>query len=241
MEIKANPYHGNFFPPYSEKLVSLSPTSGGTRFKKIMMMLSVGLVAGLIVGAICSGISHGATWAAYTGAGIAILIFGASLPSILKSRQAPCPYCNKMIGDGASTSITDTDENVQTECPQCFEWLISHQGQIRAYKSSDAGDKKEFKCPAFVNAFWKPECIVCGAPPTHYSGAKQTKVQVAKLLVGKLSVTSAAINTIPYCNEHNDAVGVDVFVDELHLIFNDYDARRRYLNANQYRQVMKTK
>jgi hypothetical protein len=226
-------YSGKFFPPYSPAVSRLQPTSGGTRTKKFLMMLSVAAVAGVILSAILSGITHGAAYIPYPGIGLVLLIFLVMLPSVLKAKQAACPYCGRMVGTSASTSINMNDERVQVECPYCFEWLISDQGELRAFRPEDAGDKKEFKCPAFVNGFWPQECIVCGAQATRLLAAKQTKMQVAKLLVEKISVTTASISSIPYCNEYADAVSVDVS--------RDYAARRRYLNANQQRVVMKTK
>jgi hypothetical protein len=235
-------YLGSLKPDYSKTFTDVQPTSFGIRMKKLFAILFAGLIVGAIVGAICVGIGgSNAKWPPYTGAGVALLIIVFEIPSIFKSQQAFCPYCGAIVGKDASGHITREDVMVQKECSKCFEWLVSDGGQLRAFKTEDITEQKEFRVPLFKTGTWPNECIVCGNAVTKYSEAKNTKLNVAKLLVGRISVAWGSIKNVPYCELHDDAVKLKVDDPDMYLLFNDYSARRRYLAVNPTREPSKVK
>jgi hypothetical protein len=238
MEIPTT-YHGTLKPEYARTVSDLQSTGAGVRIKKIFRSFFAGLIIGGIVGAICYGLSaKGAQWPLYVflGVSLATMLFEGS--SIFKSQHAACPYCSADIGK-SSQDITREDKNVQLECPKCFEWLISNEGQLRAFKTEDLTDQKEFRLPVFENSKWPNECIVCGGAVTKYTEAKNTSMNVAKLLVGRISVSWGSIKNVPYCDQHDGAVKLKIDDKEMFVDFNDYAARRRYLAVNPQRNPSK--
>lgn len=233
------PYTGQLHPPFSDTTTLMAPASFGTKLKKIF----AGLVAAGIVGGILMAGGHKEhwPWLFYTGAGIGLLIFGATFWQAIKAQTSKCPYCNAELGSTTAITLNPADENEQVECPNCFEWLISHQATLRAFKNEDTGDKKEFSCPVFERAQWPQECITCGAPPVRFLEAKKTKLELGKLLVGRLSVSWGSINNVPYCGAHGGDVSLEIKDGILRAVFTDYDARRRYLCSNPVRVPLKKK
>src|SRR5258708_5519200 len=175
-------YVGKIFPPYSDEVTQLSPTSAGAKAVKIL-----GAVVGLvIVGGIIWLVGWLFDWKWVRFAGIAIGICGtiAAIRNIIKSQCAPCPYCHKDVGSESLVHLSLDEKNRQFACESCREWLISDRGQIRAFRETDIGDKKEFDCPVIANGVWPDECIVCGAPATRHLNARTFNVGLASLLVG---------------------------------------------------------
>ncbi|TND05868.1 MAG: Uncharacterized protein FD123_3559 [Bacteroidetes bacterium] len=232
-------YTGRIHPPYSTVVTLTSPASSGAVFKKIMIGLLVAFFIGGVL--ITGGVKEELDWLLYTGIGVGVLIVAISIYMAMTAQKANCPYCNAMLGDTASLTLNPTDDNEQIECPVCFEWLVSHQGTLRAFTQADIGKKTEFDCPVFMFANWPQECIVCGAPAVRFLQAKRTKLEAGKLLIGKISVSWGSINNIPYCGFHHDAVGVNMRDSFLRAVFYDYDMRRRFLAVNSVRRPVKKK
>jgi hypothetical protein len=233
-------YHGNLKPEYARTVSDLQSTGAGVRIKKIFRSIIAGLIIGAIAGAICVGIAgKHARWPVYVFAGVALVVMVMEGSSIFKSQHAACPYCNADIGKASAVDITRTDKNVKVECPKCFEWLCSSEGQLRAFKPEDITDQKEFSSPVFTSGHWPAECIVCGKAVVKYGEAKHTSMNVGKLLVGKISVAWGSVKNVPYCAEHEDQVKLKVDDKEMFVLFNDYAARRRYLAVNPERKPSK--
>jgi hypothetical protein len=232
-------YSGLIHPEYSKVISTVGPATIGSKLKKIFIaFIGSGFVAGICYGA---GHSFGWAWLQYTGFGLGGLIFVISIYEAIGSQFAPCPYCGDQLGKTSDVTISKKDTHKQIECPKCFEWLVSEMGQVRAYKETDIKDEKEFISPLFVSGIWPNECIVCGKPVVKYCEAKNTKLNVGKLLVGRISVAWGSIKNVPYCAEHEDVVKLKVDDPKMNLIFNDYAARRRYLAVNPMRIPSKVK
>ena len=232
-------YEGNIHPAYSKTVSTLAPATFGSKLKKIgLALLGSGLLAGICYGA---GNAFGWMWLEYTGAGLGILVFVYAVYEAIKSQFAPCPYCSDQLGKTSDVTISYNDDNVKIECPKCFEMLISNKGEVRALKEEDVKEEEEFTSPLFANGIWPNECIVCGKPVVKYGMAKNTKLHVGELLVGRFHWASGSIKNIPYCADHDDEVRLKVDDPKIFLIFNDYAARRRYLAANPMRIPGKVK
>jgi hypothetical protein len=237
-------YLGSLKPEYSKMVSDIQPTSFGTRIKKFFTALFGGAIVGFIIAAICAGVSgagSSARWPVFVGLGIVLIVLVMEVPAIIKSQQALCPYCGGPLGNKGSGHITRDDVEVQVECPRCFEWLMSSGGQIRAFKTEDIKEQKEFQSPLFQSGTWPNECIVCGGVVAKYGEAKNTKLNVAKLFIGRISVAWGSIKNVPYCALHDDAVKLKVDDPDVLLLFSDYTARRRYLAMNPMRLPSKVK
>lgn len=91
--------------------------------------------------------------------------------------------------------------------------------------------------PVFDNGVWPNECVSCGDAITHYGKAKHTKINAEQLLVGALSVSSGSVSKIPYCDRHNNVIGLKIKDDYLRVIFPDFEMMKRYLAVNKGRGV----
>jgi hypothetical protein len=226
-------YHGQLHPPFSTTVSSVRPATMSSKLKKAMTAI---LGLGLIGGFICAG---GYKFWDMTGLYICIaissLMLMAALFVIFRSQAAACPVCGFDLGSSSDITIGPNDDKSQEECPRCCEWLISDKGTVRHFNEEDAKGKDKFSSPVFDMGNWPMECIVCGDPITHYGQAKKTNMNVSKLLVGRVSVSTGSVNNIPYCAAHNDGVSLDIKYGSLILNFNDYGARRRYLAMNPNR------
>lgn len=230
-------YTGQVHPPFTEVVTLMTPSGGRARAKKIFGgVIGGGFVGGIVM---AGGDHEGIPWLFWTGVGIWVLITLAVTVQAMKSLQSRCPYCSSEIGSSSTLTLNPNDKNEKIECPVCFEWLISHEGTLRAFRPEDIGERKDFDCPVFINARWPNECIVCGAPAVRGLQAKRIKIDLDKLLVGKLSVASGSVSHIPYCAVHQNAVNVDVRNGQLRVLFYDYAARRRYLAVNGVRVPVK--
>lgn len=165
--------------------------------------------------------------ASYVAAGAITLVLGWWS---LKQMAATCPRCGKKLD---KTSVTATDKNVRVECEECFEWLISDTGTLRAFApTTDAAGK--FTAPVFEAASWPQECAACAAPSTRHVEAKDRTVHAAALLVGKVGWSSASVKGIPVCDAHVEAIGLEIGqLGDVRFVFPDYAARGRYVARNK--------
>lgn len=126
--------------------------------------------------------------------------------------------------------MTATDKAVRVECEACFEWLVSDGGMLRPWELGDDPGVPRFTAPVFEGSRWPNECAVCGAPPSHGVQAKARTVHVAAALVGRLASSSASLGGIPVCDEHDEAMGLEIEqLGTVRLVFPNYPARRRYV------------
>jgi hypothetical protein len=228
-------YIGKIFPPFSDEITQLRPTSASAKAVKIL----AAVVGATIVGAIIwfVGLLFDWKWVKYAGIAIGVYMLIEIIRGIFKSQCAACPFCHKDVGFGSLLNLSVDDQDKQFACESCFEWLISDKGQIRAFRETDVGDKKEFDSPVIANGVWPDECTVCGAPATRHLNARTFKVGLASLLIGRLSVSYGSVKNIPYCNEHEGAVSVKSVDGKIWADFNDYATRRRYLHANRLHRM----
>jgi hypothetical protein len=173
---------------------------------------------------------------AYVIAGIGVPLGGFTA---LTARVAACPYCDVQQGRGAYDGLSSSDHNEQKECGHCFEWLVSHEGKLRAFTDEDAAGKARFDAPAFEQGVWPPGCAVCGGAADRVEEARKVKVELSQLLVGTLAVASGSIRNVPSCAEHSGGITVDIRDDYLRVNFPSYAARRRYVAANRGAAVVK--
>jgi len=228
-------YVGKIFPPYSDQVTPLRSTSGSTKAGKIFYAVLVSALIGGIVW--FGGLLFGWKSVEYVGIAIGVYLLVETTRSMLKSQCAACPYCHKDLGSKSLLHLTVADQNKQVACERCFEWLISDRGQIRAFRETDIGDRKEFDCPVIANGIWPDECIVCGATTSRHLNARAFDVGLASLLVGRLSLSYGSVKNIPYCEVHEAAVVVKPVDGKIWADFNDYAARRRYLYANRLHRL----
>lgn len=225
-------YHGHivpYYPPHSTQLIS-API--GTRIKKFFQMLIAAVIVGAIVAAIGSALEW--TWLFWTGIGIGALIFIGGIYITLTLRLGKCPYCHQEIGRTSDLDLSSGDDNEQVECYICCSWLVSNKGELRPYTRADVKEDTEFKCRVMERSTWPNECLVCGAPPVRYIEMKNTHLNAASLLVGRISVSWGSLKNAPYCAQHGDAVKLQIENKQMYLKFPDYDMMRRYQHVNYH-------
>jgi hypothetical protein len=234
-------YVGNIIPQYSDRISKLVPAKLGQKIKAGLIMLVIGLAFGGIV--IGIGFAAEQNWLKWTGAivGGLIVVAGVLMRGFFL-KVSHCPYCDFELGKTLDDSINKLDENEKVECPNCREWLLSHKGIVRAFTSEDTAIKEwKFRAPVFVQGVWQNECVVCGAQPVRGQDLKKTKMDGIELLVGRISVSTATVSNVPYCNAHWNAVSLGVKDDHPQLTFEDFEARRRYVAVNKGKKAMKVK
>lgn len=228
------PYGGKICPPLSDEVTTLHANSAGAKTGKIFCAILGSVVVGGIVWFV--GLIFDWKWVKYAGLALGVYVLISAIRAMLKSQCAPCPYCHKEVGKSLVHLSVD-DRNKQFACESCFEWLISDKGQIRAFRETDIGNRKEFDCPVIANGVWPDECIVCGAPVSRRLLARTFNVGLASLLVGRLSLSYGSVKSIPYCDLHDAAVRVKAVDGKIWADFNDYAARRRYLHVNKLHRL----
>lgn len=195
------------------------------------------IVAAAIVGAVIAAIGEGAgwKWLFYTGIVIGAIIFIAGMVIVFNLRLGKCPYCHQEIGRTSDFNLSSIDDNDQVECHICTNWLISHKGILRAYTKEDVKPDTEFKCAVMDQSIWPNECLVCGAPPVRFLELKNTNLNAAKLLIGKISVSWGTLRNAPYCAYHADAVKLKVEDKKMFLRFEDFETMKRYQHVNYHK------
>jgi hypothetical protein len=230
-------YTGAIHPPFTDRITELRPAPIWIKLKKILVLAFSGAFLGTLVWV--AGRLFDLGWLQNGGIGLAIAVGLMGLISAFIDNIAPCPYCGKTVGGGATDSISGTSAPQHIECNHCFEPLVAEQGKVRALSEADVAGKDAIEVMALKNAVWPRECIVCGAPPTRFEDTKVTKPQYGRLLVGSVSVQSGKLKGIPYCDRHSGAVALNVRDDALRIVFPRLDMARRYLAVNATRKAIK--
>ena len=232
-------YRGNIQISYSTEVSHLENAPGNTKTKKLFLTIAgAAIIGGIVVGV---GYAGEQEWLKITGyiVGGIILIGGIFMSA--NAKIAKCVYCDGTVGEGVDDTISKMDENERIKCPHCWEWLISNEGELRAYTAEDENKKGHFDAPAFENGVWPDECIICGDAVAKLEKAKNTKLNAEKLLLGKVSVSWGSIDNIPYCTEHTGVVEMKIKEDYMYVRFPELDMMKRYLVANEGRMDKRIK
>ena len=230
-------YTGAIHPPATDRITELKPASIWIKLKKILFFAFCGAFLGTLIWAAGSAFELG--WLQITGIGFGVVIALVGLILAFTGKVAPCPYCGKIVGAGAEDSVSGDDNPEQIECNHCFEPLVAERGKVRALNEADLVGKDEIEVMALKGGVWPQECIVCGAPPTHFEEAKVVKPEYAKLLIGTVSVQSGKLQGVPYCDRHGGAVQLNIRDNALRVVFHRLDMARRYLAVNTTRKAVK--
>lgn len=235
MPPELNTYKGQIHPPFTERITQMKKAGLGAQLKDFFITL---LIAGA-VGGICFliGYSQDLTWLKWTGIilGVVIMIISFSI----KLKAAQCPYCDKKLTIVRGKSLGE--DAYLVECDHCLEMLVEENDQLRALKDKDAEALESFQAPVFLQGQWPQECLCCGRPISKYEKIDSRKFNAGALLVGTVSMSSATIPNIPYCDAHSDAVKAKIVNDHPKIVFPDYAMFRRYLAINKGKKPLKIK
>ncbi|MDX2362667.1 MAG: hypothetical protein QNK23_17795 [Crocinitomicaceae bacterium] len=225
-------YKGNIEIYYPDTVKTLGDAPQSVKIKKVFLSILIAIfLGGVIVGV---GYAGEQNWLKITGYIVGGVILVGGILISLNSKISNCLYCEHELGKTLDDTMTKQDENEKIECGNCHEWMISHEGSIRAFTQEDTEIyKKSISAPVFEAGGLQNECVICGAPPINYEKAKKTKMNAERLLVGRLSVSTASIGNIPYCSEHTGAVELEIKEDYLRLTFPKVDMMKRYLAFNE--------
>jgi hypothetical protein len=224
------------FPTAHEPLRN---ASSGTKAKKMVIAFGVSLLLGGIVVGLGFWLDLG--WLKITGYSLTGIILFVNLFSSANTKISSCVYCQGDIGKTLDDSIEMDDQHQKVECPHCYQWLISHEGVLRAFTPEDVRDEKHFDLPVCETTSWQNECVVCGGEVAKREKARHAKVNLEHLLIGTLSVSSASINNVPYCENHSNKIPLKINDDYLFLRFPDFEMRKRYLDFNKGNMNKKVK
>jgi hypothetical protein len=233
-------YQGSLHPPWASGTTSMVPASPQVKLRALLWFVVIALGVGVPCGII------GLLVAGEEGLLVGPLIVGMFVLlggyAALTLQQAPCPYCQGVLGDTFRTGLSLRDENRHFECPHCFEWLVRHKGAVRALRDEDVALALLYTCPVFQHGGWPDECLVCGGPATRRMEAKALEDKTLERAAAVLADSASVVKGVPYCQAHENQVFVHIGnLGELLLVFMDYGARRRYLAANVRRVPMKLK
>lgn len=232
------PYQGSLNPPWATRATKKVPAGGGVKLRALRVFVLLGLLLGGFFAA------AGLVLVGEEGLLVGVMVMGLFVllggTVALTLQQAPCPYCQGMLGGTFTSGLTLRDTKQQFECMHCFEWLVSDKGTVRALRDEDVVFAMVLSCPVFWNAVWPGECIACGAPASRQMEAKKLQAGPLLLGTGAMEEAAGAVKRVPYCEAHE----AQVFLHqgdhgELLLLFMDYAARRRYLTVNARRVPLK--
>ncbi len=235
-------YEGRINPPLSTETSYVQRAPLVTILRDFGSVWFLSLVGGGLVWLVGDYFDLG--WLRITGISLGVLTAIGLTWLISGAQVAVCPYCGKKTGRGVRSHITLKDNREQIECEKCHEWLISNKGMVRAFNEEDARRRTRFSAPLYWNAVWPGECIVCGRPPTRRLKAPGVGgASLARLKVGALAAAAFAVNNVPYCAAHEDAVRLGKQDEYLRLIFPNLAMMRRYLagNSEGNRRLVKAK
>jgi uncharacterized protein DUF4339 len=219
--------------PISEEISELSSASIWIKLKNVLVTtFAFAFLGGLLYLAAMLFQLGWLETTAYVVGGL-----GAVLGVVLSlmTKVADCPSCGGLVGTKTEENLSKLDDGEILECRHCYELLLSHEGEVKALAHGDAPQKqrKGLEAPVFEDGCWADECVVCGDAVDHVEEASKTKVELAQLLVGTLSVASTSIKDIPYCAQHSGQVSITIRDDHARLVFQELDARRRYVHINR--------
>jgi len=230
-------YTGAIHPSITDRVTELRPSSVWVKLKKILFFALSGAFLGALIWV--AGELFGLGWLQFVAIGFGVVVALIGVILAFTGKVAPCPYCGKTVGAGATDSVSGSDELEQVECDHCFELLVAERGKVRALNETDVAGKDAVEVMALKDGVWPRACIVCGAPPTRFEEAKVVKPEYAKLLLGAVSVQSGKLQGVPYCDRHSGAVRITIRDDALRVVFARLDMARRYLAANTTRKAVK--
>jgi len=230
-------YKGAIHPPFNNRITELRPAPIYLKLKKLAATVLAGSFFASLIW--IAGRLFDLGWLQSSAIGIVVIMVCVGLILALMAKIAPCPYCGEMVGGGVTRNIPDSSDSEAIECEHCFEPLAAENGRLRPLTDVDLMTVDSIEIMALENGLWPPECIVCGAPPTHFEGASVTKPQYSKLLLGSVAVQSGKISGIPYCDRHTGLVALNVRDDALRVVFPRLDMARRYLAVNTTRKAVK--
>jgi hypothetical protein len=196
---------------------------------------AIGVAGGIFFGAILIGGSSvmGWRWLFWTGIVLGILVIVASVAMSAKLQIAPCPYCGSNVGDGEDNELSLDDDGKAVECEKCYEWLLSSQGTLGPMDDITFSiDATKARSPLFADGRWPQECLTCGAPATRFEKLTKRSMDGAALLVGRISVRTASVDNVPYCDAHSDQVSLVFADDKPKLEFKQLPSLRRYVSLN---------
>lgn len=231
-------YQGSLNPPWAPGASKKVPAGGAVKLRALRTFVLLGLFLGGFFAA------AGLMLVGEEGLLVGVLVMGLFLllggTVAFTLQQAPCPYCQRMLGGTFMSGLTLRDDKQQLECPHCFEWLVSDKGTVRALRDEDVAFAMLQSCPVFWNGVWPDECIACGAPASRRMEAKTLQAGPLPLGTGAVADATGSVRRVPYCEAHEAQVVVHQGDHgELLLLFMDYAARRRYLAANTRRVPVK--
>ena len=235
------PYVGKIKPKITKRTLQFRPVPWGRRFSGYNWVVAI--LAFLLLIPLGFGVSHFVNGRPGFGFGF-LLIFlflggMAFLLSWIYTRnmyETGCPYCGQLL---PRHRTNPKDVNHYLECEHCHEWLISHQGTVRAFTHADVMPNMEFSTPFFRPLKWPKECIVCGRQATRNQDIVPGSVGGPPGVNPSARPTGNQVRTkVPYCNDHYNSVAVTNFDGNPRLFFLDFDARRRLLALNKKHQAL---
>ncbi|MDX2359274.1 MAG: hypothetical protein QNK23_00615 [Crocinitomicaceae bacterium] len=227
-------YFGSITVIETDKTTPLRGVSAFQFILKAGFIIGAGTLFALIVYGI--GYFFDLSWLVYTAYGLELLFIAMGVMVAARAKVGDCPYCGATVGGGATKALnTDGKKQERTECSNCHEWLFSmnKKGFIRPFTAQDAKGRSHFDAPVFKKSVWPNECIICGHKATHFERANTTKFNAEQLLVGSLSVSSASISNIPFCEKHGDEVSIKIKDDHPRVIFPNFGPLKRYIHVNK--------
>lgn len=233
------PYKGNIKLETPDTETKLEPAPVEVRLVKFgMLMLGAALFFGIpyLLGSWLQ-----IKWLMITGYVLGGLGALLAVVQTATAKIARCPFCNEFIGTTIDSDIHANDENERVACESCHEYVLSHQGTLRAFPPEETSRFRKFEAPVFVGARWPEECIVCGDAPTHFGNVTKHTLELGHLLLGAISVSKAALEGVPYCDEHDDDVSLVIRDEKMYLVFPTLEQQRRYLHINDADEIVRVK
>ncbi len=213
-------------PPVPSTTLPIEEMTGSEVTKNKLSLAGFGMAFGLI-GLGCYVNSH-PVWA--SGFGLVAAFFLALIFS-KPAKIGVCVYCGHR-----HTGILGDEENKELQCENCLEYLLVHQGAVRALDPTTVSEPPRFVTPAFEDGVWPAGCVACGASPVRYDEIKASSVNALALATGRLRVMKGAAQGVPYCAEHKDALKLSVTQNrKLELQWSSLRMMRRYLALNRSR------
>ncbi|HAS42510.1 MAG TPA: hypothetical protein DCS93_18670 [Microscillaceae bacterium] len=225
-------YQGDIIPNETPKIHQGWQVSIWIVLKKVGFSLLVGVFLAVILEEFGEMIE--VAWVVKAADPIAIIYIVVSLVYSLLAITVRCPYCDTELGSGMEKNYHRFTKHQQLECTNCHEWLTLHQGKVRAFTENDVRKEDKFHAPAFIETVWPNECMVCGAPTTHYGKAKRLKFEAGQLISGDIAVSHGSLEGIPYCDQHGNEIKALIEDEKMRVLFPDFQSMKRYLAINQY-------
>jgi len=152
------------------------------------------------------------------------------------AKVAVCVYCGHR-----NTGALGDEESKELPCENCREYLLLHQGSVRALDPATVSKPPRFISPLFEGNVWPVGCVDCGAEAARYDELKSSSVNAVALATGRLRVMKGSAQGVPYCAQHKDGVTLSVGQDlTLELTWSSLRMMRRYLAQNRGREPVRS-